>query len=575
MRRRDSHPRPGDDERPHGPRSATRDSLALAVAVVLSVVWYAPHVGFYSDDWAFLARYATSADQTIGGLYAASHSPQHASRPVQLWLCAVLYRVFGLNPAGHQLVTALLLVANALLVYAIAVALRAPRPIALSVALMYAMLPSYSTDRYWYVAVAITFSVTACLGSIHADIKAMTAPIRSGVLWKLAAATALVISSLAYEVAMPLLLVAPALIAWQVWRHHGEHSRRRLVYLTALVAINVVLLAAMSAFKLRTAVRLGAHQGLGAQVADIALGAVRRDAARSAYGLNGVNAARVHFRDYGLQLPVTALRLAGTAPVAVLVLTLAFGVAAFAYLVSALNASRWPAPAQWGRLLLGGIVVFALGYAIFLTNYNVQFTTTGIANRTAIVAALGAAMGLAGGLGLVAAVLPGARVRAVLFAGLLAVYAASGFLGVNAIAGYWVEAYRAEQSVLAGIRQRLPTLPQHSSLILDGVCPYLGPAIVFEADWDLAGALQLLYGDPTLNANVVTPRLRTGVEAVSFTLYNKPTRYPYSPRLFAYDARTGDVHALPNREAAQAYFDKSLASWSCPSGHEGIGVEVF
>jgi hypothetical protein len=534
MRRRASHPTPGENERPAGPPSATFDSLAIAVAVILSLVWYAPQIGFYSDDWAFLARYATSPDQTVSGLYVASLSPQHASRPVQLWLCAVLYRVFGLNPAGHQLVTALLLVANALLVYAVAIALRAPRPIALSVALMYGMLPSYSTDRYWYVAVAITFSVTACLGSIYAYVKAMTAPIRTGVLWKMAAAAALVVSSLAYEVAMPLLLVVPALIAWRVWRHHGEQSRRRLVYLTILIAINVGLLAGVSAFKLRTAVRLGAQQGLSAQVADIARGAIRRDVERSGYGLNVVNAARVHLRDYGVQLPVSAL-----------------------------------------RLLLGGIVVFALGYGIFLTNYNVQFTTTGIANRTAIVAALGAAMSIAGGLGLVAAVLRGARARAVVFAALFAVYAASGLLSVNAIAGYWVEAYQAERSVLAGIRQRFPTLPQESSLILDGVCPYLGPAIVFEADWDLAGALQLTYGDPTLKANVVTPRLRTEADALSFTLYNTATRYPYSSRLFVYNARTGNVHSLPNREAAQAYFEKSLASWSCPPGHEGIGVEVF
>ena len=555
--------------------SLMRDRVALALVVILSLVWYAPQVGFYSDDWAFLARYATSPDQTLGGLYTASHSPQHASRPVQLWLCAVLYWLVGLNPGGHQLVTALLLVANTLLVFAVATALHVPRPIALSVALIYGTLPSYSTDRYWYVAVAITFSMTSCLVSLYADIKAMTAPIRTGLWWKLLSAAALVVSGLAYEVAMPLLLVGPVLIAWHLDRRHRKHAPRRILYFTSLLAINVILLAGLSAFKLRTAVRLGAQQGIGAQVSDITRHAVRRDVPRGAYGLNLVNAARVHVRDYGVLLPAIALRLSRTAPDPVLILTLLVGIGTFAYFAFTADGERFPSPAAWSLVLLSGIIVFALGYAIFLTNYNVQFTTTGIGNRTAIVAALGAAMCMAGGLGLFAAVLPPARARMPAFAALVAVYTASGVLSVNAIARYWIDAYAAERTVLAGIRERLPTMPPQSALILDGVCPYLGPAIVFESDWDLAGALQVMYGDATLTANVVTRRLRIEEDALSFTLYDQPTTYPYSPRLFVYDARTGDVQRLPNRNTAETYFAKSRGAWSCPPGHEGIGVEVF
>lgn len=542
---------------------------------MLSLVWYAPQIGFSSDDWALFGKYATSLDQTVSGFYHASHNSMHAPRPVQLWVCAILYWLFGLNPAGHQLVTALLLMSNALLVYAIAAALRMPRPIALAVSLMYATLPNYSTNRYWFVAVAITLSVTACLGSIYAEIRAMTAPVRSAVVWKLLSVGALVISSLAYEIAMPLLLVAPALIAWWVYRHPHEHARRRLSYFAILIAINVVVLAGLSAFKLRVTVRLDADYGITARVVDIARRVVQRDPPRSAYGLNAVNAARVHVRDYGVLLPINALRLAKTAPAAVLVLTLVFGVLTCAGLVSTLDGSQWPARREWGRLLLGGVVVFALGYAIFLTNFNVQFSTTGIANRTAIVATLGAAMSLAGGLGLLTAFLPSVRARPLAFAGLVAVYAASGFLCVNAIAGYWIEADGTRQRVLTGIRQRFPTLPRQSTLILDGVCPYTGPAIVFESDWDLAGALQVMYLDPTLTANVVTPSLRIEEDALVFTLYDEPTKYPYSSRLLVYNAETREVHPIINRPTANSYFAKSLAAWSCPSGSEGVGVALF
>ena len=44
-----------------------RDCLFLAAAVILSFAWYAPRLGFYSDDWAFFGRYATAANQSVSG----------------------------------------------------------------------------------------------------------------------------------------------------------------------------------------------------------------------------------------------------------------------------------------------------------------------------------------------------------------------------------------------------------------------------------------------------------------------------------------------------------------------------
>ena len=71
------------------------DSVALALAVLLSVAPYVHRLGFYSDDWAFFGAYANAGSQTVEGYFEASNSAHHAMRPVQLWLCAVLYRVFG------------------------------------------------------------------------------------------------------------------------------------------------------------------------------------------------------------------------------------------------------------------------------------------------------------------------------------------------------------------------------------------------------------------------------------------------------------------------------------------------
>jgi hypothetical protein len=555
---------------------SVRDAVFIGVAVFLSLVWYAPHLGFYSDDWAFLGMYATAADQTVRGFHDASYSAQHAMRPVQLWLCAILYGIFGMNPAGYHWVNAVLIVLNPLLVYAIAHQLRLSRMIAAAVALTYGVLPNYSTDRYWYVAFAITLSMSACLLSVYADLKAIATRTPAVVLWKLVAAAALMISVLAYEVSLPFLLAAsPVLIVWRLFQSGTSVTRARMIRAAALIAINVVLLGGLAAYKVRTTVRLGAEQGMAAQVGAIVRQAIRTDLPRGEYGLNVRNAVAVHFVEYGIQLIPNALRLARNARSEVRVLTLLVTLATLAYFLFAFRDERWPSTPGWAVLAVSGAGVFALGYAIFLTNYNVQFTTTGIANRSAIAATLGAAMCLIGISGLIAASVTARWARTAIFAAAVAGISGSGVLIVNVVAEDWMRAYAAERNVLSNIRERFSSLPPKSTLLLDGVCPYIGPAIVFEADWDLTGALQVYYGNRTVSANVVTPRMTADDAAIVATIYGQPARYPYSSSLFAYHAGTGVVQPLADAATARAWLSRSLASSSCPAGREGIGVEPF
>ena len=555
--------------------SRWRDALFLAVAVVLSFASYGPRLGFYSDDWAFLGLYASAAEQSVAGFYEASMSSQHAMRPVQVWLCAVLYALFGLEPLGYHLFNGALLVANAVLVYAIARELRAARLIALAVALTYALLPSYSTDRFWFVAFAIVLSMTACLASIYAGLRVVAASPRVALAWAVVSPVALLISALSYEVALPLFLLLPILVGWRLlWQTQGFQPRQRLVVVAAVLAIDLVVLAGAVAFKLGTTVRLGADAGVAAQVGDIVRHAIRVDLPDGHYGLNIFSALRVHFGDAGVRLPATAWHLVQDAPAGVLVLTVAFGLFTFSYLAMVARRADWPPVRQWLALMLAGIVVFGLGYAIFLTNYNVQFTPTGIANRSAIGAALGAAMIIVGSIGLTLTPLP-ARIVPVALAALITVVASCGFVVINAVAQRWVEAYEIEQRVLSSIQRRFPSMPSHSALILDGVCPYVGPAVVFESNWDLAGALQVMYRDATLSADVVTPRLEIGEEGITTTIYGFAETYPYSEKLLVYNVASGVAKPLPDVASAREYFLRSARDEACPAAQEGIGVRIF
>jgi hypothetical protein len=232
----------------------------------------------------------------------------------------------------------------------------------------------------------------------------------------------------------------------------------------------------------------------------------------------------------------------------------------------------------WLTLGGAGLAVFALGYAIFLTNQQILFTSTGISNRINIAAATGVAMLFVAVFGWVATRRGQVGARRAVFGLLVALVCLCGFVINNTLARYWIEAYRREEEILAAIEARLPALQRGTTLILDGVCPYIGPAVVFESNWDLAGALGVRYREPGLRAAVVTPNMVLEEDALSTLLYeNLYARYPYGENLLLFDYRTGQVHRLRDYEAArrQIEWDDPERTNGCPRGEEGFGVSLL
>jgi hypothetical protein len=144
------------------------------------------------------------------------------------------------------------------------------------------------------------------------------------------------------------------------------------------------------------------------------------------------------------------------------------------------------------------------------------------------------------------------------------------------LARFWVVAYQQEQQLLARVRQSLPTVASHTTVLLDGFCPYVGPAIVFEAPWDLRGALWAMYRDSTLRADVVSPRLRVEPDSIVTRIYGEDSSYPYAG-LLVLNARLGAVYPIADATGARAYFAEHNPDLSsgCPPGHPGHGVRVF
>src|SRR5262245_23793061 len=84
------------------------DIACLCAVVLIPAATYVGGLGFYSDDWHFLASVATAPDQSFLGA-ARALAPDLVARPPQLVANAALFQVFHLSSPGYHVVDTLLL----------------------------------------------------------------------------------------------------------------------------------------------------------------------------------------------------------------------------------------------------------------------------------------------------------------------------------------------------------------------------------------------------------------------------------------------------------------------------------
>jgi len=217
-----------------------------------------------------------------------------------------------------------------------------------------------------------------------------------------------------------------------------------------------------------------------------------------------------------------------------------------------------------------GLGVFALGYAVFIANTDVWFTSASLGNRVFIAGAIGVAMTFVGGLGWASTwVLPRAWQRPAVCLG-VAVLGATGFLINNTLAAYWVTAYQEQQSILEELHAPVEALPADSDLILDGVCLERGGAYLFTGHRDLGSALRLRTGDETLSATALTNPPDLQAAGLALLTYGEPTYYTYGQNLYVYHYEQKVLHRLPDAASARAYFASNRRGLAperdCPPG---------
>jgi hypothetical protein len=538
-------------------RLAAFDCAFLAIVTVASLAPYVRHLGFYYDDYSVLARMTASGDHSLLGFYH-SVRPATGQRPIQALIFATLYRLFGDDPLGYHVVNAGLLVTVAALLYLVLRQLRLPRLVCVAVPLVYSTLPHYATNRFWLDAYQVTFSVALYLLSLYAGLRAVQASHRfSAVAWLGIAVLGVVGSLLSYEVVYPLFGLNLGLIWWETRRPPQSKATERQGW----IVLGGLALAIVAAGLMKV-VLVAEHGQNGYQI-----GFQDGFFHHAAYLVSG--AIKLNVGTYLLAFPYVIVwifvhHFSATAAVVSGVTALA----SFGYLlhVGRRDQESLARSNLWRPLLGVGFIALVLGYAIFVTNQNVLFRSAGIDNRVNAGAALGVASVLVGVAACLAARL---RRHLIVFSTVIACAVAGGVFVINTLSSYWVEAAREQRSILAGIAEASGPTRAWNTVILNGACPEVGPAVVFADQWDLTGALRTSYRDPTLSADVAAEGIHATATdlTVDMTFLGRSStrKYPYGAGLAVYDAVGSRLFRIQNRKSAVSYLANHRPLVRCPA----------
>jgi hypothetical protein len=534
--------------------SAVLDCMFLAAVIGISTLPYVRGLGFYYDDYSVLAQLNGSHDQSLIGLYHEVR-PLNGQRPLQSLTFAALYRLFGLNPLGYHVVNAFLFVAVAWFLYLVLRELRLPRLVCVALPLVYSTLPHYATNRFWLDAFQITVSSAFYLLSLYAGLRALRARPAALAGWLILAVAAVAGSVFAYEVVFPLFALELGLLWWAARGSPRPVPLARWLTVgglaAAIVAVGVVK-AALVAERGQNGYQVGFQDGLAHHLAYLVSGSIKLNV--GSYFL-----AVPYVLWWIMRHHLTAAN-AGAAGAA--------GLLAFAYMwwIGRRDREALIGARHWRDCVRVGLIAFVLGYAIFLTNRQVLFRSAGIDNRVNAAAALGVAAVLVGAIGWIAARLAERR-GIVLFSASIGAVVASGVLIIATLGSFWTSAATEQHAIVTSLQRTAGTLPASSTVVLDGVCPEIGPAVVFADQWDLRGALALAYHDQSIAADAATEGLRVGsrrLELEMTFLGARSTRtYAYGPQLFVYDFPRRTLHVLRDRSAAAGYVSER-PSFNCP-----------
>ncbi|RVT94521.1 hypothetical protein [Sphingomonas crocodyli] len=542
-------------------RQIKADTIWLVAIFLISALPYVFGLGFYTDDWDFFAHYQAALDGSTFDFVRAGLFYPALARPLQGLEFAWLYKMFGLNPLPYHLINLAVLAACMALLHRLLIRIGFDRAIAFALTLAFLLLPQHSTMRVWMSTFQVGFSLLFTLVAILADLRWE----RTGrTRWKIASLVSGALVLAFYEIFAPIILLGAALVGWRRWRSGVPMLRAVLPQIANVVVVGAAIVLKGQVSARATPLDMMFFRTLVGHFIDL------HHDWRVDHGINLIALFTVHFGDTVAGPFRSIATMAGEGRL-IAPLAAALAIGGLAGWRLSRTAPAWPAR-PW-MFALGGVALMFAGYGTFLMSGAVNISPAGVANRTAGAAALGIALTLVAVAGMFAERVPAQR-RAAAFAGLIAIMAVLATIRIADIGHYWTTAAARQWQLLDKAKVQLAGVPAGDMVIIDGVCPYIGPGIVFETYWDSSSALGLTLGRP-IRADVVTDRLTWGDRQVETITYSLANDMPYGPKLSVWNPDRGWLVPLPDAAAARAYRsrpDRYVAA--CPVGYLNHGVPI-
>lgn len=435
-----------------------------------------------------------------------------------------LFKLFGLHPLGYHIVNQAVFAASLGTLY-VTLERATYRQFALATTLLYGFLPHFSTDLFWFAASHATVALfTFCLSG-YFELRASEDLKSRMIFWKLGACAFGAIALITYEVFLPYLLALPfLLLAHARARGRSWSEIRGFAFLGLL---NLVAIAGVIRFKLSVTTR--GNGSVGAWL----LAAAWESGRQFLFGAWGLGLSRT-LTDLARQ-PGQWLPTIGAISILILV-----------------SAYMWKFPdkAEFTvrRLVLvafGSLALASVGHSYFLYPFGVHW---GSYNRVLIASALPLSSAGASTILALYQVVTRNKHRWTLALMVATVRGIGGFTQ-SSLASTWREAADRQESIKTELRRVLPSIPDGGFVLLDGFCPWLGPATIFEVDWDVTGMLRLTYPNSRARGAVYRPWMKMEPLGIVEGTY----QWSGYDRLFIFDDRSKRIHQIKNPEDGRAY----------------------
>ncbi len=474
----------------HPTASPTARELGIAGLLLIGVTWlvfgsHIRHGGFYYDDWFIASKELFHLHGPLHFLLPSSINP--GNRPLLLIYESTVHAALGLHQHAYVAFTALTAIGLSLALFLTLRTLGLERLHAGAIACLVLLFPYADTTHLWFSATDANVSITLYLLGVTAAVRGLDRNGRVAVAYHLEALTLYVGSILLYEITATVIIVTGALYWWRA-------GRRAALPRWAADATAVFVL--LFAFARNTGVpRL---HGLSA-IASHARMIYDQLLTLLAHTVFPLNASRT------LILVLVALLLAGAREVS--------------WHLSREDRRRSQLT-RWIWIVLAGLAITAVAGTIFAPAVPYYSPLTlGVGNRVNALPAVGLVIAtygifmIFGTLASCGVAFAGGRGRiadprlASVVAILLAVLTGIGFTHLVRIdASAYDLASRYQLKLLDALHTSLPRVHHHETIFTFGVPAYTAPGVpAFAASWDLDGAVQIAYHDPTVNAYPVIP----------------------------------------------------------------------